>query len=106
MRYYCQLPLNGGQQIAVAVLSLYSPPDEDLLDKSFGTLHVSKHLGDERLAVVPIQDLLMVVGMMPWHGGGDRFYVAEKMGMDTSILSGEIQDNGYDQDDENGDVAE
>lgn len=69
---------------AFALISLYSPPDEDLLRLSCNALVVCGYLGDDALMVVNVGSILSVIAMVPFPGGdGNRFFLIEKIGLDV-----------------------
>ena len=74
----------------VALVSLYSAPDPDLLEISSDTLLVCKYHGDASLVLVEAQSIKSVVVMVPFmekpEGGSSRchkgrFFVVEKPGL-------------------------
>ena len=74
----------------VALVSLYSTPDPDLLEISSDTLLVCKYHGDASLVLVEAQSIKSVVAMVPFmekpEGGSSqchkgRFFVVEKPGL-------------------------
>ncbi|KIK10503.1 hypothetical protein PISMIDRAFT_124320, partial [Pisolithus microcarpus 441] len=74
----------------IALVHLYSPPNELLLKKSSHTL-ISSKLVDE-LAVMHVKSIKSMVGMIPHRlrlPSGiteDRFFLMEKLGLDISQL--------------------
>lgn len=71
---------------SLALIKLYSRPDEELLRKSSTALSVC-HLEDDKFLVVPLTQVKAVVGMVPFnpprgcvHAGRDEYFVVEKMG--------------------------
>jgi hypothetical protein len=74
-------------------------PDEDLFQYSHGTLVVCEHQGDAGLAVIGIESVKAVVGMVPFgehtEGHNRRYFLAEKPGLDVYEQSG-----GEDSDDD------
>ena len=69
---------------SLALIRLYSRPDEELLLKSSTALSVC-HLEDDRFTVVPLTQLKAVVGMVPFNPSRgrlhrDEYFVVEKMG--------------------------
>jgi hypothetical protein len=65
---------------------MYSKPDEDLFQRSSTALHVC-HLEDDKLVVVPLTQIVAVVGMVPFKPPRGRgltnvaeYFVVEKMG--------------------------
>lgn len=79
----------------VALISLYSAPDPDLLKISSDTLLVCKYQGDDSLILVEAQAIKSVVAMVPFmekpeNGSpryhGDRFFVVEMPGQSLAEL--------------------
>ena len=79
----------------VALVSLYSTPDPDLLKISSNTLLVCGYHGDNSLVLVNAQVIKSVVAMVPFmeKSNGDRprhhngrFFVVEKPGLTLAEL--------------------
>ncbi|KAI0054683.1 hypothetical protein BV25DRAFT_1816712 [Artomyces pyxidatus] len=77
----------------VAVVALYGPPDEELLQVSSQTVWLAPYLGETGLVVVKASSILSVVAMVPYKniGGpehasgyieGQRYFLVEKPGLD------------------------
>jgi hypothetical protein len=77
----------GGETQAFALLSLYSPPDEHLLQHSHNTLIVCRYQGEETLVIIDVKSILSVVAMVPFRyaiNGLDNYYfMIEKIGLDV-----------------------
>ena len=93
----------------VALICLYSLPDEALL-KDSSHMFVSSKLSGE-FVVVCIKSIKSVIGMIPHclkHPSGtteDRFFLLEKPGLDVSQLG--ISYNVYqDEDDQDADIEQ
>ena len=75
-------------------MSLYGPPDPDLLSDSFNCLWACTYSGMDNLSVVPVTAILSVVSMQPLpkvDGDPDRlFFVVEKSGLDDVELMGYV----------------
>lgn len=78
-----------------ALVSLFSPPDQRLLELSHGALLTCRYLGNDSLRVIPVYCILAVVGMIPHshtHMTGvrnldrDLFFVVEKIGLEGTSL--------------------
>lgn len=76
----------------IAVVSLYSHPDQELLERSFKTYHSVKHLRETGIKVISVKSILSVVAMVPdsqyklhkQDQAGihlDRWFVVEKPGL-------------------------
>ncbi|KAH7905890.1 hypothetical protein BJ138DRAFT_1072332, partial [Hygrophoropsis aurantiaca] len=82
-----------GRHIPVALVSLYSAPDKDLLRRSHQTLWVCKYQGIGALQVIDVKSIVSVVAMVPFPhsdevGGSSSFFVAEKPGLEVAYLGG------------------
>ncbi|KIJ97243.1 hypothetical protein K443DRAFT_133885 [Laccaria amethystina LaAM-08-1] len=79
-----------GEQVAHAVLSLYGPPNEEMLVESSYTLHACKYTGQENLLCLPITAIDSVVLMQPLPRlPGDPenlWFVVEKSGLNDVQL--------------------
>jgi hypothetical protein len=69
---------------SLALIRMYSRPDDELLRKSSMALSVC-HLEDDKFMVIPIAQVKAVVGMVPFNPPrgrlrGDEYFVVEKMG--------------------------
>ena len=77
----------GDDLLAFALVSLYSPPNEYLLQKSFGTLAVCEYQGEEALVVVEAKLILSVVAMVPFgfvlDGHSNQYFMIEQTGLDV-----------------------
>ena len=86
---------NDGQDLeAYAVISQYSPSDEDILEDSYHTLWVFSYTGDQNLKVIPTSAILSVISMQPLpRKDGDAenlglWFVVEQSGLDDMDLTG------------------
>ncbi|EGO01071.1 hypothetical protein SERLA73DRAFT_36961, partial [Serpula lacrymans var. lacrymans S7.3] len=84
--FYFQLKINGIQK-SVALVSLYSPPDQQLLHMSSGSVWLSEPQGNCLLKVIDVKTILGVVAMVPYSVMGlgqsqGRFLLVEKTGLD------------------------
>ena len=74
----------GGEPRGLALASLYSPPNENLLRLTHDTLIVCEYKGEENLVVIPVQSILSVVAMVPFPCvPGDMHFMIEKIGLDV-----------------------
>lgn len=85
------------QFIDVALVTLYSNPHPHLLERSYGVLASCTKLGEESLQIIKITDIRSVVAMIPHcpvvHGvAQDRYFLAEKTGMDIACFGLENDD--------------
>ncbi|KAG1841459.1 hypothetical protein C8R48DRAFT_620208, partial [Suillus tomentosus] len=95
------------QYTNVAVLELFSPPDEELLELSSGTVVSCIQL--DEIIVTDVKNIASVVAMIPHKPTlpsgvtEDRFFMLEKPGLDISTLG--VRDDGHEEDQEDlGDV--
>jgi hypothetical protein len=71
----------------LALVSLFSKPDEELLQHSHGVLTVCEYEPVARLVVIDFESISAVVGMVPFgesvEGQNTRYFLAEKLGLDV-----------------------
>ena len=93
--FFYRINIAEDQWRPVALISLYSAPDPNLLETSSGTLLVCKYQGDNSLVLVEAQAIKSVVAMVPFmekpegssqrsHSG--RFFVVEMPGQSLAEL--------------------
>lgn len=72
---------------AFALVSLYSPPNEFLLQTSHTTLAVCKYQGERALVVIDVESILSVVAMVPFDflidNDSDQYFMIEQVGLDV-----------------------
>lgn len=84
----------GSNEKTLALVSIYSPPNQALLDASFNTLWSCTYQGDAGLKVVDVKTISSVVAMIPHNAHnfpGDivgHFFVVEKPGLDVAHMGG------------------
>lgn len=82
-----------GETRELALVSLYSPPNQYLLDFSSGALVVCRHQGERALVVIDVKWIHSVVAMVPFHyrvDGLDNYYfMIEKIGLDVVDVDAE-----------------
>jgi hypothetical protein len=94
------------------MMSVFSDPDQDLLEKSYKTVYVCSYRGDNALQVVPIHDIVSLVGMVPdfqfkddfqaIHIPETRYFLVEKPSLEESHWFGiEQEDDPHSEDDDN-----
>ena len=84
-----------GETRGLALISVYDPPNSELLDQSSGALWLERYRGDETLKVINIKLILTCVGMIPFvEPPDDRFFVCEKMGLEIGSFCGDTEDWG------------
>jgi len=85
-------PEDGKTPDAYALVSLYGPPDQDLLEDSFHCVWACTYSGTENLSVIPVNSILSVISIQPLPkvpGDPDGlFFVVEKSGLDDVELTG------------------
>ncbi|KAG0692739.1 hypothetical protein DFH29DRAFT_1008189 [Suillus ampliporus] len=89
---------------AVALVSLYSYPDHDLLELSFHAVSSCKHVqGDIR--VIDVKSITNVIGMVPHRPTlpsgvtEDRYFLVEKPGLDIATFGVAYEGPGADDED-------
>ncbi|KZT25538.1 hypothetical protein NEOLEDRAFT_1156215 [Neolentinus lepideus HHB14362 ss-1] len=107
VRYYFRLDISEtGETKTLAMISLYSKPDADLLEESSHTLWSCMPQGDAGLDVINVKDIVSVVATVPHSVSflGDRFrgrvFVVEKPGLDIAVMGGVEEDMSGDNEDE------
>ncbi len=92
-----------GETLTLAMVSVFSPPDQDILKQSVYTVCACKYCGHlaDSYEVVDVKQIVSVVAMVPLpmtpeeaqhpedHAG--RFFVVEKPGLDVACLAGHAQ---------------
>lgn len=77
----------GEETRAFALVSLYSPPNNYLLDQTYNTLVVCRYQGETSLVVVDVRSILAVVAMVPFRyalNGLDNYhFMIEQIGLDV-----------------------
>jgi hypothetical protein len=106
VRYFFRLKF--GELIhTLAVASVFSPPDQELLDLSHQAVYASHYRGDDALIAIDVKCLESVVSMVPYYKitpegeieiPDTEHFLVEKMGLDITALFGE--DEHGDDDDE------
>jgi len=81
-----------------ALVSMYGPPDEDMLQDSSQTLWACRYSGSNNLKVVHLPEILSVVSVQPFPRLDDNdpqnlWFVVEKPGLDDVELDDLFQDN-------------
>lgn len=75
----------GDEVQSFALVSIYSPPNEYLLETTHSTLVVCKYEGNTGLLVIDVKAILSVVAMIPFpcniDGHGNQYFMVEKMGL-------------------------
>jgi hypothetical protein len=90
---------HNGEELGLALVSLYSNPDVDLLRVSHGTLWSCEHQGDAALQFIDVKIIKSVVAMIPHspnirgQQARDRFFLVEKPGFDVALIVGSTQED-------------
>src|ERR1700679_542880 len=88
--------------ITLALVALYSRPDEDLFKQSNWTVWSVTELGNDALRVIDAKAILSVVSVIPHNhhvcadSSDERFFIWEQMGMDMALLSHHAEVDGED----------
>jgi len=84
----------GDTSEALAVVSLYSPPNEYLLRLTYDTLCVCEYQGEGAVVVISVKSILSVVAMVPFPfligGRGNQFFMIERIGLDVVSTDGTV----------------
>lgn len=77
--------------MVLAIVSVYSEPDQDLLAASHGTLVSCQHFGDDALAAINVLCIKSVVAMVPHNlphfaDSECHFFLVERPGLDIVNL--------------------
>ncbi|KAH9920820.1 uncharacterized protein BXZ73DRAFT_91856 [Epithele typhae] len=106
VQYFLQLNI-GAQKQAVALLSLWSLPEPQLLELSYSTIHSCLPSGDEGLVIIPVHCIQSVVAMIPHPAHipsndghieyrpvnvAGRWCVVEKPGLEVAYHAGRNED--------------
>lgn len=83
------------QAVAYAVVSIYSRPNQAILDESFQTLWVCAYKGESNLHLVSAKSIISVVSMQPLPSlpeePAGEWFVVEKSGLDDADLTGQVE---------------
>ena len=86
------------EEIALALVSLYSKPDPTLLSLSVNTLWSCRYQGDMELRFIDVKTIQAVVSMVPHtpviqgQPAEERFFLVEKPGLDMAVMAGTEED--------------
>lgn len=77
----------GENTFPLAMVSRYTPPDQEILKKSHGVVYLCSYTGKEDLVVISAKQILSVVAMIPLdHENPEKVFLVEKPGLDVAIL--------------------
>ncbi|KAF8156905.1 hypothetical protein B0H34DRAFT_675283 [Crassisporium funariophilum] len=83
-----------GKLDAYALVSIYGPPDADMLEDSYHTLWACAYSGDNNLKVIPVLVIISLVSMQPLPskvGNPENlWFVVEKLGLDDIEITGYV----------------
>ncbi|KAG1900656.1 uncharacterized protein F5891DRAFT_951969, partial [Suillus fuscotomentosus] len=100
VQFYFQMNFDGIVK-TLALISLYSTPDYELLLESYNTLYSCTHQGNESLMVVEVFTIQAVIAMFP-HKLPDNpelcFFLVEKPGLDVAQFAGHVDEDDEDRD--------
>ncbi|KAJ7215250.1 hypothetical protein C8J57DRAFT_985982, partial [Mycena rebaudengoi] len=65
VQFFFQATINDTKELAVALVSVYSPPDPALLEESFQTVLECEYFGEDALQVIDVKTIRASVGMIP-----------------------------------------
>ena len=80
----------GNTHRILALVSVYSSPNLDVLKESHNTLWICTYQGDQALKVVEVKTITSVVSLPPLPGHPEgTFFVVEKPGLDVAHMGGQ-----------------
>jgi hypothetical protein len=85
------------------LVSVYGPPDQQMLDDSFHTLWACHYLGNTNLKIIKLEEIISVVSMQPYNqnqGDPDNlWFVVAKSGLDdVEMIAAENPSSDLDSD--------
>ncbi|KAJ7092934.1 hypothetical protein B0H15DRAFT_777192 [Mycena belliarum] len=90
VQFFFQATIDDTEQ-TLALVSVYSAPDADLLRESYNTVMQCEYFGEDNLEVIKITQIQAGVGMVP-IGDEGTYFVAEKLGLDIATMGGMEED--------------
>ncbi|KAL0565973.1 hypothetical protein V5O48_016040 [Marasmius crinis-equi] len=102
----------GDECYPLAMVSIFSNPDQDLLEKSYGTVHMCYYQGQDALQVIGVKKIKALVAMVPdFQISGDKviaednkFFLVKKPSLQGQEFFG-LDDLGEQDDDDNDDMV-
>jgi len=85
--------------VTVAMISVYSRPDPELLQRSTQTVWSCKHEGEQALKLVDVKSIQSVVAMIPHRPTlpsgveEERFFLLEKPGLGLVTVEEDIEED-------------
>ena len=96
MQFYFLIENAEHELDAYALISLYGPPDADMLEDSYRTLWACAYNGDNILEVILVSAIISVISMQPLPPkAGDPenlWFVVEKSGLDDIEVTGYVDE--------------
>ena len=92
-QFYFQIadPNDDDKFIPYALVSLYGPPNAEMLEQSFWTLWACTYSGLNDLLIIPISSIISIVSMQTLPClPEDLWFVVEKSGLDDTEVSGYV----------------
>jgi hypothetical protein len=93
--------------LPLALISVYGPPDNALLQLSHKTVYSCQYLSNDNLRVINARSIRSVIAIVPHEvtlpgktAAEDRWFVVEKPGLEAAELGGGVEDNYEPVDDE------
>ena len=86
--------------MGLALISLYSRPDETLLSLSVNTLWSCEYQGDDTLRFINVKIIQAVVAMIPHRvelpgfPPSEHFFLVEKPGLDVAMMASVEEEEG------------
>ena len=99
VRYFFRLQF-GPTIYSLAILSMFSNPDPELLEKSYNTVYSSHYRGEDALVVVNVIKITSLVAMVPYYrvqedgtilDPGNEYFLVEKPYIDITFYRGEVE---------------
>jgi hypothetical protein len=99
VKYFFRLQF-GPTIYSLALLSTFSEPNMELLEKSSHTVYASHYRGEEALVVLDIKKIMSMVAMVPYYrvqddgtivDPGDEYFLVEKPYIDIVHFRGETE---------------
>ena len=97
VRFFIHISRDEGD-MCLALMSLFSKPDEYLLDISANTLWSCEYRNDGALKFIDVKTIQSIVAMIPHKPEipglplSERFFLVEKPGLDVAMMAG-IEDD-------------
>lgn len=109
VQYFFNATVNDAR-ITLALVALYSRPDEDLFKQSNWTVWSVTEGGQSGLRVIDAKSILSVVSVIPHNhhvcadSSDERYFIWEQMGTDMALLSRQDSEEVIGEDDEGIDI--